>query len=55
MIKLPKGKCEKCKHCEYISNIGEIKCRIYHFHLRQCKPKYCSYFEAIKKDKDERR
>lgn len=45
--KIPKAKCEKCKHCKYIDAYGYIGCAKLNAHITASKPKRCSYFEKM--------
>lgn len=47
MKKIPKAKCEKCKHCSLISDTNKVECEYLNNHSTWYKPKYCSNFEKI--------
>ena len=47
MSKIPKAKCEKCKHCKMIKWDGEIVCYYAKAKFTDFKPKRCSNFLKI--------
>lgn len=48
MKKIPKAKCEKCKHCKLINHYGDVECDfITTKYSTRYKPKRCANFEKI--------
>ena len=47
MKKVPKAKCEKCKHCQFIKKYDFLYCEFLNAKGGISKPKRCSHFEKI--------
>ena len=43
-MKIPKAKCEKCKHCKLIDGYGNITCDVTAIRTNTKKPKRCLDF-----------
>ena len=53
-MKIPKAKCEKCKHCKLINCYGAIDCDFLNTKFTTKKPKRCTNFEKIGGDQNAR-